>query len=188
MKKVLKETTRQTIHLFGGLAITGYFLYAGRENSLIVLLLLFLAAIVLSICAKNGLKFWPLSMVLEAGERKKEEKSPFHAPMVFFLGTIFCLVFFQDSRAITGGLLVLSVGDSFSTLVGKKFGKTMLTNRHTLEGTLAGIIASSLALFLFFTPAQALIASTTGMLSELIGVEDNVLIPLASGASLTLLL
>ncbi|MDO8634373.1 MAG: hypothetical protein Q7K34_03735 [archaeon] len=188
MKKNLKEATRQAIHLVGGLAITGYFLYAGRENTLIALLVLFLAAIALGICAKNGLKFWPMSAVLEAGERKKEQNSPFHAPMVFFLGAIFCLVFFQDSRTITGGLLVLSVGDAVSTLAGKKFGKTMLTNKHTLEGTLAGIIFSSIALFVFFPLPHAALASTAGMLSELLGVEDNIAIPLAGAAALTLLL
>ncbi|MBI4045031.1 MAG: hypothetical protein HY392_04955 [Candidatus Diapherotrites archaeon] len=184
----MKEMTRQAIHLVGGLAITGYFLYAGRESTLIVLLSLLLGTIGLSLAAARKMKIWPLHIFLEAGERRKEKKAPFHAPMVFLLGTIFCLVFFQDNRAITGGLVILSAGDSVSTLAGKKFGKTMLTNRHTLEGTLSGIVFSSMALLLFFPLPQAALASTAGMLSELLGVEDNVAIPLAGAAALTLLL
>lgn len=184
----MKETTRQSIHLLGGLAITGYFLYFGKETALLTVLLLFLGTILLRFAAENAITIWPFNKVLELGERSKEKSSPFHAPMIFLLGTIFCLAFFQNQLAITAGLLVLSVGDSFSTLAGKKFGKILLTNRHTLEGTLAGILASSIALLLFLNPTQAIVVSAAGMLSELIGVEDNVIIPLASGTSLTLLL
>lgn len=66
------------------------------------------------------------------------------------IGCGFPLLFFNDKsltlisiQIMTGPLLVLAVGDTFASIIGKKYGHIKwATTSKTLEGTLAGIIST----------------------------------------------
>ncbi|MBI5553612.1 MAG: hypothetical protein HY917_02615 [Candidatus Diapherotrites archaeon] len=118
--------------------------------------------------------------------QRGHEESPFLAPLFFLAGTTLALVLFPLHAALAG-ILTLTFGDSASTLFGKKFGKTRIGNK-TLEGTLAGIGAATLALnFYFQNPIQALLVAIAGMMAELLPMDDNASIPVAATAASALI-
>ncbi|MEM2874005.1 MAG: SEC59/DGK1/VTE5 family protein [Candidatus Nanoarchaeia archaeon] len=130
--------------------------------------------------------------------RKKE--SPLLSSFYFLLSSIFALLLFGASFAIIG-LITLGIGDSASTIVGKKFGRTrLLYNKDkSIEGSFAFFIATFIALltFFYFFPQYALInkyllaifAAFFGALIETIPTaNDNATIPVGVSACLWLVL
>lgn len=184
----MNEDLRQSIHFAFGILLAGILVFFGRHVLLAFTLLSLLTAISLSIAARKQAMPKEIQTTLSTAQRLHEKEIPFVAGMIFLLGVLMLAVFFENQTAVLAGLLVLSVGDSASTIFGKKFGKTKLNSKHTLEGTLAGITASFLALLAFLSPAQAFLGASFGMLSELLQLEDNVTIPIASAAILALIL
>lgn len=89
-------------------------------------------------------------------------------------------------------LLTLSIGDSAAALVGKAIGKNKLFGDKTFEGGLAFFIGSSIVASLVpgIPVYAAIIASlVAGIVEVYVNIlDDNLLIPLASGSTLFLLL
>ncbi len=91
---------------------------------------------------------------------------------------------------------MLSVGDAVCNLAGRHWGriKTRLNPHKALEGTLAGILFSAPVAWFFVHDWPAAVLSTTvAMFLELphvslfgFEIDDNLLIPLATGVGLTL--
>lgn len=89
---------------------------------------------------------------------------------------------------------VLVVGDSLSTLIGRAWGRHRILGNKSLEGSLAFMISSFLVASVFISPLIALAGAFAGVLAELapeLGflknlhrrgfLDDNLLIPIASG-------
>ena len=102
------------------------------------------------------------------------------------------LVLFERNIAFAS-ILILAVGDSVAPFVGRHLGKVKnpLNPTRLIEGTIAGAIAGALAAMFFVSFWHALIASTIAMTVEAIEltlknkkIDDNILIPLVSGAVL----
>ena len=110
------------------------------------------------------------------------------APIFYALGIIFSLLFFPPNIAYTA-IAVLTLGDGFASLFGKRFGKTRYSyNRaKNLEGTIAGFIAALLGALLFVNPTRALLGAIVGMTVETIPtpINDNLTIPLSVGIVLS---
>ncbi len=149
MREKMNEDIRQGIHLLFGLLLVGILVFFGREKLLIFTLFSLIVAVILNLSTIIGFRNKELHKTLSVAQRKTEKKSPFVGAMIFLVGVTILTIFFQE-RQILGGLIVLAVGDSFSTIIGKKFGKTKITDRHTFEGTIAGIGASFIGLLFLF--------------------------------------
>ncbi len=95
-----------------------------------------------------------------------------------------------EKRVAIASLFFLIVGDQMASLAGKKFGKHRIYGK-TWEGTIACSL-SCLGLSLPILPVgAALIGSISAALSELFisrYVDDNLSIPLVSGAVMSLVL
>nr|HPO06210.1 SEC59/DGK1/VTE5 family protein [Candidatus Gracilibacteria bacterium] len=113
----------------------------------------------------------------------------------FVLGSWSVLSLFPRRIAIAA-IAVLLVGDAFTNIVGRLWGKipNPLNRRKTVEGTLAGIVSAFVVLNLFFVWPSALVAAIIGMIVEIptwkIGkfpVDDNLTIPLSVGLILYIL-
>ncbi len=114
----------------------------------------------------------------------------------FTLGAFLALLLFETPFAY-GGIMILSVGDGLSNLVGHSFKrfKPILNPTKSLEGTLAGIVASIPAAY-YFVPQflPVVVASVVAMVLELphirlgrFEIDDNLIIPVAAGFTLSLL-
>jgi len=121
------------------------------------------------------------------------QRFPGRGILFFTIGATLCLAIFTPSIAYAG-ILILSLGDAASNLVGRHLGfmKTALNPNKNIEGTLVGILVSIPAAY-FFVPnlMAATAAACIAMFLEIpnirIGdfeIDDNLLIPL--GASFTL--
>lgn len=123
------------------------------------------------------------------------ENFPGRGVLFFTIGAFLALILFKTPIAYAG-ILMLSFGDAVSNLVGKHFGKikTKLNPDKYIEGTLVGILVS-FPIAYFFVPniAAAIAASCIAMFLEMPNVkifnfeiDDNLLIPLGAGFTLSL--
>lgn len=115
----------------------------------------------------------------------------------FFCLGAFILSLFLDMTGVAASMLIVSVGDSVSHLVGKEYGevKHPLSKTKYAEGHVAGGFLGGLGASFFIAPPIAFTASFVSIFFE--GVEfggeldrildDNLFVPLISGIVITLL-
>jgi dolichol kinase len=104
-----------------------------------------------------------------------------------------------DTSIIYASIMILALGDSFSSLVGwgvkgtQHLTKTPhpLSADKVLEGTFFGFVMASLGAMVFVSILEAVLASFAAMVIEGIdlrygdeSVDDNILIPLAAAATI----
>lgn len=124
---------------------------------------------------------------------------PFLGAFWFYLAFGLTLLVFPLGVA-SAACIILAVGDSLSTLTGRAWGRHRIGGK-TMEGALAFLVSSFLAASLFITLPLALIGALAGALAELLPelgflkklhvrglIDDNLLIPLISGAVIWLLM
>ena len=180
-----KETKRQLVHAIFGTGLIGILFFFGKDTSIILGSLALGFGMIISALIKLGYDipfFAPLVRIFG----RQKEKIPGLGAMHFFLGMLFAIIIFEKDIAV-GAMIVAVYGDAASTIIGSNFGKTKVFKEYSLEGTLAGIIVSFLALLFFFKPLTAFAAATAGMVTELLPIDDNLTIPLVSGAVLLVL-
>jgi phosphoserine phosphatase len=114
------------------------------------------------------------------------------APLYFAGGILFTLVVFPHP-ANYAAIAMFCLGDSTASLFGGLISTSLPFNKgKTLEGSLAGVLFAFLA-GMFFLPGKPLIAFVGAVIAMTVEVlplpiNDNVLIPIVTGAALTLLL
>jgi len=187
----VSELKRQLIHLFAGLAAIAIVLLIGALNSLFVFAGVFFIGLVISDLIKRGCNIPFCREIVRHVQREHEKHLPGKGALVLALAIVVLLalnvIYFQNEKIIIGALVVLAVGDSVAPIVGMKFGKLKIGKR-SVEGTIAGIIASFLVLSFLFAPQTAFIAATFGMLAEFLPTDDNFAIPVVSAFALKLLI
>lgn len=161
-----------------GCLLAIFVLGVGKEIAMYTFVALYLIGITLSNLAEKGRRIFIISHFLDHLER--DDVKPGTGALSFLIGGIICLAFFP-AEYVAIGFLVLGFQDSFSTVVGKAFGKTRLVGKRTLEGFLGGFVAS-FAISLFFLPlpiafAVSFIASVVELYAFF---DDNILIPIAT--------
>ncbi len=117
-------------------------------------------------------------------ERKVNIRKPGIQALYANLGIFLSYVLFGKAALI--GVVVLSVGDSVSTLMGKIFGthRIFFNIAKTWEGTMFFFLATFLTLLFFLSLEEALLVAIFGALLEAsdIKFDDNFTIPLFSTA------
>ena len=116
----------------------------------------------------------------------------------FYTGAGLAFVLFPLNVA-SAAAAILSVGDSFSTIVGINWGTHKIVGKKSVEGTVAFFLTSFLATLFFIKPSIGLIGSFVAAIVELLTphktegrsrwiVDDNLLIPIISGAVMLFLI
>ena len=184
-----KEISRQLMHLFFGIFFIAEILLLGIAASLMTAIALLVFGFILSLLISEGIPIPLLHKAVKHVERESEQGLPGKAALIFVLAVIVTIIVFalQGREIVLGSLIVLAFGDSFSAIVGKRFGKTKLFGKRTLEGSIAGIIASFVPLAFLFHPLIAFLAALGGMLAEYLPFDDNFTLPLAAGLVLIIL-
>ncbi len=130
---------------------------------------------------------------------RRDIARPFMGAFWFYFA--FALTFFIFPLSVaSAACIILAVGDSLSTLIGNPLGRHQIGGK-SLEGSLAFLISSFLTASIFINPFIALAGAIAGTLVELVPeagflknlnrrglLDDNLLIPLASGAVMWLAL
>lgn len=180
------ELLRQFFHFLAACILILFLVFFGYLNFLVFIATGIFIALFFSIAIKKG--FLPELFHLRKKVERKTEKIPLLGALTFLLGVSITSIVFQKELVIIGSIIVLGFGDSVSTIVGKKIGESKILSKRSFEGTMAGIIASFLALQFIFPAPVALITSLIGMLAELLPIDDNISIPIVSAIVLNFLL
>ncbi len=185
------ELKRKIIHLLFGLIAIGIVLLVGALNALFAFAGIFFIGLVISDLIKRGCNIPLCKEIVRHVQRGHERHLPGKGALVLALAILALLalnlIYFQNEKIVIGALIVLAAGDSVAPIVGIKFGKLKIGKR-SVEGTIAGIVASFLVLLLLFAPQTALIAAVLGMLAEFLPFDDNFAIPIVSAVALKLLI
>jgi dolichol kinase len=181
---IQKEFLRQLIHLSG-------LLFIFLEN---LIPLSFLIGIAFCITVIGELiyqidkkKHMPIfSNILRNCRRDKNERGFVY----FFAGiTMAMIVFGHNLMVMNAAIIILTLGDSFSTLVGTKWGKHQLifNSKKTWEGSLTFLIIAFLGALTQIEPITAMIGAISGAISEAYSpIDDNLTIALISGTLMSI--
>ncbi|MFW5852638.1 MAG: hypothetical protein ACOCUR_01275, partial [Nanoarchaeota archaeon] len=111
----------------------------------------------------------------------------------FTFGCLMTLYIFPQNIALAG-ISVLTFGDSFSHLFGVflKKRKNIVSVKKMVEGSLFGVIVSSVVASFFVDPVFGLLGSLAAMSTEffenvLAGLDDNFYIPIIASGVIFLL-
>jgi dolichol kinase/phosphoserine phosphatase len=110
------------------------------------------------------------------------------APAYFAIGILLTLILFPFP-ASSAAIAMFAFGDSAASIFGRYFSKTPLpfNKDKSLEGSMAGFFFAFLAGLFFISPLKALVGAAVAMIVEYLPlpVNDNILIPLITGLTLT---
>jgi dolichol kinase len=112
------------------------------------------------------------------------------APLYFAAGIVATLILFP-AHAAGAAIAMFCFGDSAASLFGGLISASLPFNKgKTWEGSLAGFFFAFLAGSFFVSPWLALAGAAIAMTIEVLPlpINDNVLIPIITGAALTLLI
>ena len=188
------ELRRQVAHLLTG-SIIVFLLKLQLLNQEILIGILVIGGILSLVIRKYRIAV--VDKMLLFFERPEDLKRfPGKGSFYLVLGALLSLMFFKTDIALAA-ITIMAVGDAITTIIGTYFGriKNPINPRKHLEGTALAIIVSTFAAFFFVDFSTAFWASVVGMIFESITVrfisqviDDNVIIPLVSGITMTLLL
>lgn len=188
----MKYVGRKLYHSLGGLGLLSLYHILGRDRALLFYAALFIIVLAADLARLRIPSFNRLMFERFGGFIRKNEANRLTGTPPYLLGI--GLSFFLYSPAIaTAAICFLAFGDVAATTIGERFGRTKIGDK-SLEGSAAFVFAAMIAGFaLYFSGMDirpevivigALIAAAVELLS--LPVNDNLLIPLASGGSMEL--
>lgn len=185
---------RKLFHVLGGLGVLSLYFIFGRSNSFIlygalaaVVLLIEVAR--LSLPAVNHFFYTHFGSFI-----RKNEEHTITGTVPYIIGIGLSLYAYATPVAVAA-VCFLAFGDVAATTIGERFGRTKIGNK-SLEGTAAFVviaIAAGLALHLaslHLTPWVIVVGAVVAAGVELLPlpVNDNLVIPVVSGAVMELIL
>jgi phytol kinase len=181
----MHEYGRQVVHLVFGLGIASILLVPVPGLAVLIYASGLLGGLVLIEALLRG---WYVPGITEIiGALEREDVFPGKGTVYFVASALFCSVAFTPRVAFVA-VLSLTVLDSVATIAGLRFGRHPIVNGRTLEGSGAGFLALFVVLLPMLPLSAALLVAGVAALAELLSpIDDNLVIPAAAGAFLTLL-
>jgi dolichol kinase len=131
---------------------------------------------------------------ISARLEREDVSRPFIGAFWFHFSCGLTFLIFPLSIA-SAACVMLAVGDGFSTIIGRAWGRHKIIGKKSLEGTIAMFFFSVAAAVFFVQPAVALIGAAAATVAELIPdvyaleahkkkgiIDDNLLVPVLGGA------
>jgi len=185
------EVIREAIHMSGFLVP---FVCIYLLGTFLVSFVIFLTTLVFTaseLLRLQGISFPMFSTITWTAAKKSEFYEFATAPILFAIGIVFSLTFFPEP-ANYASVAILTLGDSFASIFGKKFGRTLFpfNKGQHVEGSVFGFLFAFVGALFFVSPVQAFIGAATAMLVGCLPlpVDDNLTIPIAAGLVLTMIL
>lgn len=182
-----KDLIRESIHI-GGILVPFLCIYL-IDRYVVALLVLITALLYLvsEMARMRGLKVPIFSTVTFKSATNVDLQEFMTAPFFFALGIAFSLIFFPAPLGYAS-IAILTIGDGSAKIFGKKYGRRRIpfNKGKNFEGTAFGLFFAFLGALLFVDPAKAIVGAAVGMLMESLPlpINDNLIVPLASGAIL----
>ncbi len=186
-----RDFVRETIHI-GSFLVAVVSAYVSWSRGFLVLLIFLVTTVYIMSELARVLGFnVPLFSTLTWNAAVTSEIYEFvTSPIFFAIGIILGLVIFPVPVGYVG-IAVVTLGDGFATLFGKKLGRHAFpyNKGKMIEGTFFGFLFAFAGALLFVDPLKALVAASAGMLLETLPspVNDNLTIPILSGLVLLII-
>lgn len=181
-----KEILRQSIHASGI-----FIIFLEKFFEPIILILLCILIIILGEIILRIDKFrhiFLFSSILRTCRRGKSERGFIY----FFVGVIIALTLFHFNILIANAaIIILALGDSASTVFGKKFGRNPLplNQKKTFEGSLIFLIVGLAGALTQLPLFPSLVGAIFGAIAEAYSpIDDNILIPVVSGVAMSMVI
>lgn len=199
---MFEELKRKSIHLIGLLIPIcyyfvdrqGYYFINSRVTAIIILFTLTALYFSIELLRFANSKFQRLFLNHLSGLLRSHERRDITGTGYYLISASLSVLLFDKEIAIAC-LSFLVLGDMFAALVGKQWGRTKITAKKSLEGSLACLgICLTIGLFVawlfHFNPRILFIGAFTATVVELLplGIDDNFTIPLISGLVMQLLI
>jgi dolichol kinase len=176
------ERSRQAIHASIGLLLCLMIWLSGIETTSYFVLLGTCVGILIIHLTLMGIKLPGIDKLLERLERTGV--IPGEGSMYYALGVLFALgLLRENSAAAISVILVLALGDSLATYVGKYYGKHKLpwNKNKTIEGSMGFAAGALSALLILPVPATILVVLLATAVESLpIRLDDNITVPFAT--------
>jgi len=197
-KKKKKEITyenelrRKLIHLFS-LNISLVYIHIDRLTALWLMLLITIITVSLDVLSKKVPAvekfFYQYFGAILRKHEKKRKKFRLNGASWLVISATFTILIFPKLFACTA-LSILIVSDIASALVGRKWGKTPIFKKKTVEGSTAFFVTASANVLVYFLIFElnnyyllygliaALLTTFAEAISKQIKVDDNLIVPI----------
>ncbi|MFC2163065.1 hypothetical protein ACFLRF_05230 [Candidatus Altiarchaeota archaeon] len=181
------ELKRQSIHMIGGITISLLTFLLKPIFGRLVVIPLITGILVFLAVPKILPKAWISQHLLYHFERKKDiESFPYKGAIYFGVGIITPLLFLPTLPACAI-IIILAVGDAFSTVGGKFFGRYHLKGK-TIEGFVSFVGTGFIASLVYVDHVLGFTLAFIGGIIELMPrIDDNISIPIVLSISYLLL-
>lgn len=203
--KKVNIDTRKVLHILTGNFVFIWWMYDSQLPMLVFFGIPFMVLLYLSSPKSNSLRMRS-NMIGQVSAEGHSLGLFFYATTI----TVMILLFFENFVAASIGIIAMTYGDGFGSLVGKRFGKTPIYKGKTLEGSAAAFTATfvmTMVVLLFYDFLIAgghytissmsslpflLVALIAGLFMAIVelfspGEYDNLITPLATAALMVLL-
>ena len=184
-----KELFRKFIHIFGA-GIPFLTKVIDKNYVLTFLTIIIIFYLISEFLRHHGLSTLFISKITKRAQRLIETRNIIFGPVLLGIGIILTLLLF-DYNIYTPSILVVSISDTLSAIIGAKIGKHQLQHlkNSSVEGSLAFFFSSFIILFFYYPFNISIIGAFFSTLIEIIPIYnlDNLAIPLGTGALLCFL-
>jgi len=172
------EAKRQAVHIFVGSLIAVAFVLLRPIFGVLTILPLLLSLIFLYFAPRIYPEHMLVKPLLDHFERDNDKQTfPFKGAFYFNTGIILPLLLLPPRVAVSI-VLILAIGDSFSTLIGKFYGKHRIGNK-SLEGSIAFFLSTLFVTLSILPLEDGIMLSFAGTLIELFSpYNDNLSLPI----------
>jgi len=181
-----REILRQLIHASGIFILVLSIFLKPEALILLCLIMVVMAEMIFVLDKYHHIPL--LSTILSKCKRKDDERGFLY----FFIGIIVTLYIFSFNMAIaSAGILMLLLGDSASTLVGRRFGRHKLpfNKLKSFEGSFAFLVVGFLSSLLLLPIFPSVIGAIVGTITEAYSpIDDNITVPIISALTISLVI
>ena len=179
---MLDELRRKSIHL-SGLVLPVIYLFLDKPVMLVIIGVLTGFALAVELLKWLSSRFREFFFRIFASLlRTHERKGAMTGATYYLISTFLCVFFFAKTLAIVC-LFFMILGDLVAALVGKKWGRTKILGKKSLEGSTACFVVCVAVALVKLNPIVAIVGALVATIVELIPfpVDDNLTVPLISG-------
>ncbi|MEK6902115.1 MAG: hypothetical protein AABX02_00810 [archaeon] len=172
------EVVRQIIHLGLGVFLAAILLLTSLDFFRFFLIVVFAAGVFVA-WAANAKIVPHLNHILSHVPRPNENITG-ESAFLYVLGIIIPTFLFSDPHAVVVGIIALAFQDSFSTMIGMRFGKTYLAPNKSLEGAFGGFVMCTIGLLPLLSFPNAIFIAFIATIVEMLPLNDSFTIPFVS--------